>query len=70
MKRNTGEKIQNKALVAITELTSMLATLENDNASKADIESFKKPIGIIIGKIQMDIFEKIYVEHPDLDDLK
>jgi len=44
--------------------------LANENGSPEEFDGLKRPIGILIGQIETDVLGRLYVEHPELDDLK
>jgi hypothetical protein len=57
------------ALKAISELSQILNVTQG-RCSQEEYERIKKGVGLSIGKIQSDLLDVIYAEHPDLDDLR
>lgn len=58
------------ALQAVEHLTSILYLSEFDNCSPEVQEKLKRGVGVLIGKIQMEVLEEINSAFPELDDLK
>jgi len=69
VEKHHAKSIHDLALRAITDLTKILM-LAKENGSREEFEGLKRPIGILIGQIETDILGRIYVEHPELDDLQ
>lgn len=57
------------ALQAVEHLTSILYLPKFNDCSLEVQEKFKRNVGVLIGKIQMEILEEINLVFPELDDL-
>jgi|KBSMisStaDraftv2_1062788.scaffolds.fasta_scaffold1884514_1 hypothetical protein len=68
MKRETAIRVQQSGRAAVTILVAMLEQVEND-CSKKEFETIKRGVGLTIGRLQMELLEPLYVQHPDIDDL-
>jgi hypothetical protein len=68
VKKEVAAEIQQYAIKAITELTTLLS-VANEVCTNEELEPIKRAVGLAIGKIQMELLEPIYKDHPELDDL-
>ncbi len=62
-------QIQKRALAAVVELHTILLEVR-DEVSDEDLQIIKRGVGLSIGKIQTDLLDPIYEQHPEIDDLK
>ncbi|HZZ93330.1 MAG TPA: hypothetical protein VFE23_12270 [Usitatibacter sp.] len=69
MEKALGQFIRDNGLDAVKSLSAILERAR-DGCSPEQYELLRKGIGLAIGKIQMEVLEVVYREHPDLDDLK
>lgn len=60
---------QKNALRAITDLTAILFAIK-EKCSDEDYQIIKRGVGLSIGRIQMELLEPIYRQHPEIDHLK
>jgi hypothetical protein len=67
--KDVAEKIHRSALNSIVELGALLQDVSG-TCSEADFETIKKGVGISIGTIQTLVMDPLYVDYPELDDLK
>ena len=58
------------ALQAVEHLTSILYLPKFSDCSPEVQEKLKCGVGVLVGKIQMEILEEINLAFPELDDLK
>jgi hypothetical protein len=65
MKRETAETVKVQCLVAIRSLHDIFAL-----CSDVETIEIRKPLGILIGRIDFDALDVVYQQYPDLDDLK
>jgi hypothetical protein len=69
IEKQTAIKIREHALRAVEELHDALTSSLND-CSAEDFDMIRRGVGLSIGKIQMELLEIVYQQHPDLDHLK
>jgi len=68
MTKHSAEQVKAGSLKAIECLTQLL----NDAAagySTSELERLHKTVGMLIGRIQMEVLEPINETYPELDDL-
>ena len=68
MTKNSAEQVKAGSLRAIECLTQMLGDAAA-GYSTPELESLHRTVGLLIGKIQMDVLEPINEKYPELDDL-
>lgn len=68
IKKETAIQIQKRALNAIVELNEILSELHPE-CSEDDYVVIKRGVGLSIGRIQMELLEPLYRQHPEIDDL-
>ena len=68
MKKEDATEIRDHALSAIKELMTLFH-FAKDRCSPDQYEKIKQGVGLVIGKIQMEVLEVINQEYPELDDL-
>ena len=69
VKKETALNIQKRALQAVIELHA-IGDEVRDQCSDEDFEMIKRGVGLSIGRIQTELLDYIYKEHPEIDDLK
>ena len=66
MRRELAEFAHRQAVLAISELNEIAK--QYDFIDESEI-AMKRSIGLVMGDIQVEILNKIWVHHPDLNDL-
>ena len=66
---DTAEKIHEASLRAVVELPALLRDVE-PRCSGEDFQKIKRGVGLTIGTIQAELLDPLYVEYPELDDLR
>jgi len=69
MTKETAIELQHLCLRAIEALSESLL-ISQRSLSEDEYEARRKAIGSIIGKIQIDLLDPLYVHYPELDDLE
>ena len=59
-------RIKEHSLRATVELSTLLVEIQ-DKVSSEDYEIIKRGIGRTIGRIQLEILDFVYYQHPELD---
>jgi hypothetical protein len=67
--RETAIETQRLSIKAIEALSELVLILQG-HLSKSEYETRKRAIGSIIGTIQTDLLDPLYVDYPELDDLR
>lgn len=62
-------QLQKRALNAVAELDAIVSDVR-DECSEDDFRLKKRGVGLSIGRIQIELLEPIYKQHPEMDDLK
>ncbi|QNP59934.1 hypothetical protein [Paenacidovorax monticola] len=70
MKRDFAIYAKNHALLAVENFSKILIFAKENKYESEEYSALHKEIGKIIGDIQVKILQRVYDEHPDLDDLK
>ena len=68
MTKDSAKQVRAGSLTAIECLTQVLSDAAV-GYSTSEMENLRKTIGLLIGKIQMDLLEPINETYPELDDL-
>ena len=69
IEKQCAKEVCELALEAVSKLTQVL-NISNGRCSEEEYAQIKKAVGLSIGKIQTDLLDFIFVNHPELDDLK
>lgn len=69
IKKKIAVEIKEYSLRAVTELTGIFEAMR-EGVSDEDYAVIKRGVGLSIGRIQTEILDSIYRDHPDLDHLK
>jgi hypothetical protein len=69
MTKETAVELQQLCLRAIEALSASLL-ISQGSLSGGEYEVRRKIIGSIIGRIQVDLLDPLYVHYPELDDLE
>ena len=67
MKKDTAIRVQQSGRAAIAILTALLNQVASD-CSDEEFNAIKRGVGLTIGRIQMELLEPLYLQHPDVDD--
>lgn len=62
-------QIQQHALKAISELTAALNLTTNGCSQEKGLQ-IKRGVGLSIGTIQTELLDLLYLDYPEIDDLK
>lgn len=68
LEKEVAVQIKERSLNAVRELISLLHEIR-DNCDEEDMAVIKRGIGLTIGRIQLEILDYVYYQHPDLSDL-
>ena len=68
MTKDSAEQVKAGSLRAIECLTQLLSDAAT-GYSAPELEHLHKTVGLLIGKLQMDVLEPINEKYPELDDL-
>jgi hypothetical protein len=69
MTKETAIELQRLCLRAIEALSESLL-ISQRSLSGGEYEARRRAIGSIIGRIQVDLLDPLYVHYPELDDLE
>jgi hypothetical protein len=69
MKKEDAVEIKERGLKAVQELSAILVFIRG-RCSDEEFQKVKRGVGLSIGRIQTELLDLIYSEHPDLSDLK
>lgn len=69
MERASAAELERIALSAIESLSEFLEVSKGVMASD-HYEAKRRTVGSLIGQIQLELLEPIYLRYPELDDLK
>lgn len=69
MEKELAEIVRHNGLEAVKSLSAILQSAQG-RCSPEEFEVLRRAVGLSIGKIQMEVLEVVYREHPELDDLK
>ena len=69
MEKELAEIVRNNGLEAVKSLSAILPIAQG-RCSPEEFEILRRAVGLSIGRIQMEVLEVVYREHPELDDLK
>jgi hypothetical protein len=66
MQRDTAREVVGLAWECMSRLNEVL-WLIRQNCPDTELQIYLKPVGHIMGRIVLDVIERVYAEHPDLD---
>jgi hypothetical protein len=69
MTKETAAQVHAASLTSIFGLSTLLRTVQA-SCSGEDFQKIKRGVGLAIGTIQTQIMDPLYVDHPELDDLR
>ncbi len=69
MDRACATQVKAHALQSIEHMSQVLDAIAG-HTTDSEYEALKKTVGFAIGQIQSGILDPIYLQYPDLDDLK
>ncbi len=68
MTKETAIELQRRCLHAIEALSESLL-ISQKSLSREEYDARKRATGSVIGRIQTDLLEPLYLRYPELDDL-
>lgn len=68
LEKEVAVRIKEGSLNAVRELTSLLHEI-HEKCDEDDMSVIKRGIGLTIGRIQLEILDYVYYQHPDLSHL-
>ena len=69
MERASAMELQRNALSAV-ELLSEFLEVSKGVMANDDYEAKRRTVGSLVGQIQLELLEPIYLRYPELDDLR
>ena len=69
VKKEIALQVQRRGLNAIIELMSILDEVK-DHCEDEDFDVIKRGVGLSVGRIQTELLDPIYKQHPEIDDLR